>query len=68
MPGDGLLTLPYPLTAAARAVRFELLVDELRDVLRRVDPQLSDEAALYEAVHHAAHRLAGGNLVATFVG
>ncbi len=50
-----------------RATRFDTLVAELRGVLRRVDPQLSEAAVLEEAVHHAARRLAGGDLVSSFV-
>ncbi|MDB4887535.1 MAG: hypothetical protein JWN79_2973 [Gemmatimonadetes bacterium] len=51
-----------------RATRFNNLVAELRQFLRRVDPQLPEDDVLEEAVHHAARRLGGGDLVSSFVG
>ena len=54
--------------AAERAARFETLVTELRTIVRHADPHLPEEAVVREAVHHAAHRLSGGNLVPSFVG
>lgn len=50
-----------------RATRFDTLVAELREFLRRVDPQLPEDEVLEEAVHHAARRLGGGDLVSSFV-
>jgi hypothetical protein len=50
-----------------RAARFDALVTALRPLLRHADPHLSEEALVREAVHHAAHRLVGGDLLPSFV-
>lgn len=62
------MTADFQPPVQERATRFELLVSGLREALHRVDPQLSEAAVLEEAVHHAARRLAGGDLVSSFVG
>ncbi len=51
-----------PTPAEVRAARFDVLVTELRALLARSYPHLSDETVLERAVHIAAYRLAGGNL------
>lgn len=50
-----------------RAARFEVLVDELRPMLRRVNPFLPEELLLEQAVQIAAYRLSGGDMVAAFI-
>lgn len=62
------MTAEFKALPQERETRFALLVSELRDVLRRMDPHLSEAAVLEEAVHHAARRLSGGDLVSSFVG
>lgn len=54
--------------ADVRAARFEVLVDELRPLLRRSHPDDSEEAVLEHAIHIAALRLAGGNITWALVG
>lgn len=54
--------------ASVRAARFEVLVAELQSIIRHADPHLAEEELVREAVHHAAYRLSGGSLVASFVG
>ena len=55
-------------SADVRAARFEVLVAELRPLLRRVNPAASDEDLLERAVHIAAFRLAGGDIPWALVG
>jgi hypothetical protein len=54
--------------AAVRAARFDGIVTELRTILRRSFPDVSDEAILERAIHIAAFRLAGGNIVGKVLG
>jgi hypothetical protein len=53
--------------ADERAARFEVLVNELCPMLRRANPFLSDDLVLETAVHIAAYRLSGGDMVAAFI-
>ena len=50
-----------------RAARFEVLVNELCPMLRRANPFLSDDLLLETAVHIAAYRLSGGDMVSAFI-
>jgi hypothetical protein len=50
-----------------RAARFEVLVDELRPMLRRANPFLPEELLVEQAVQIAAYRLSGGDMVAAFI-
>lgn len=54
--------------ADVRAARFEVLVAELRPMLRRSHPHSSEEALLEHAIHIAALRLAGGDITWALVG
>jgi hypothetical protein len=58
----------YMTSADVRAARFEVLVAELRPMLRRSHPTASDEVVLEQAIHIAALRLAGGNITWSLVG
>jgi hypothetical protein len=58
----------YMAPAAVRAARFDGIVTELRTILRRSFPDVSDEAILERAIHIAAFRLAGGNIVGKVLG
>jgi hypothetical protein len=55
-------------SADVRAARFEVLVSELRPMLRRSRPDVSEEAVLEQAIHIAALRLAGGDITWSLVG
>ena len=55
-------------SADVRAARFEVLVAELRPLVRRSHPDVSEEAVLEHAIHIAALRLAGGNITWALVG
>jgi hypothetical protein len=55
-------------SADVRAARFEVLVAELRPLLRRSHPDVSEEVVLERAIHIAALRLAGGNITWSLVG
>jgi hypothetical protein len=55
-------------SADVRAARFEVLVAELRPMLRRSHPTASEEVVLEQAIHIAALRLAGGNITWSLVG
>ena len=55
-------------SADVRAARFEVLVAELRPLLRRSHPDVSEEVVLEHAIHIAALRLAGGNITWALVG
>jgi hypothetical protein len=59
-------TLASP--AELRAVRFEVLVAELRPLLRRSHPHLSEELLFEKAIYVAASRLAGGDMLWSVVG
>ena len=54
--------------AAVRAARFDGIVTELRSILRRSFPDVSDEVILERAIHIAAFRLAGGDIVGKVLG
>jgi hypothetical protein len=58
----------YMTSADVRAARFEVLVEELRPLLRRSHPDVSEEVLFEHAVHIAALRLAGGNITWALVG
>jgi hypothetical protein len=58
----------YMTSADVRAARFEVLVAELRPLLRRSHPDVSEEVVLERAIHIAALRLAGGNITWSLVG
>ena len=49
-------------SANLRAARFEVLVAELRPLLRRSHPGATEETVLEHAIHVAALRLAGGDI------
>jgi hypothetical protein len=61
------MTATMSVPADERAARFEVLVSELRPMLRRVNPFLSEELVMEAAVQIAAFRLSGGDMVATFI-
>ena len=54
--------------ADMRAARFDGIVTELRSILRWSFPDLSDEVILERAIHIAALRLSGGNIVGKVIG
>jgi hypothetical protein len=58
----------YMTSADVRAARFEVLVAELRPLLRRSHPNTTEEALLEHAIHIAALRLAGGDITWSLVG
>jgi hypothetical protein len=62
-----MMTGSIVLPADERAARFEVLVNELCPMLRRVNPFLAEDLLLETAVHIAAYRLSGGDMVSTFL-
>ncbi len=52
---------------AERASRFDVLVTELRPMLRRAHPFFSEEHVMERAITIAAYRLSGGDMVSAFL-
>jgi hypothetical protein len=68
MLGDGEMPVTLATPAEMRAARFEVLVTELYLLLRRSDPQLSEQMLLERAEYLAASRLAGGDMLWSVIG
>jgi hypothetical protein len=50
-----------------RSARFDVLVTELRPMLRRAHPWFSEARLMETAISIAACRLSGGNMVSAFL-
>ena len=56
------MRVPRDKAAELRTARFEMLVTELRPLLRRSSPHVSETVLLIRAIDIATDRLSGGTL------